>query len=99
MLAKLLTAIEKRCISRLGSTVATPTDAWVIQRPPMQTSKAWWTKETTRPAVSHQHTSCDDSQFPRNAEEITSLLAEYFCERYARKYQKEMCTPGKGKCC
>ena len=53
MQAKLLTAIEKRCISRLGSTQ--------LHIPPL-----------------------------RERGNDILLLAEYFLQRYARKYQKEM---------
>ena len=46
MQAKLLTAIEKRCISRLGSTQATPIDVRLICATNADIRR-WWTKETS----------------------------------------------------
>lgn len=90
MQAKLLTAIE--------SVVSV---VWEVRRlrplmcgssaPPMQTSVGWWTKETSAKTccIASTPSSCIFQPLRERGNDIL-LLAEYFLQRYARKYQKEM---------
>lgn len=90
MQAKLLTAIEKRQISRLGSTQATPIDVRLICA----------TNADVRRLVEEGHFR-QDLLYRINTIELSIpplrergndilLLAEHFLQRYARKYQKEV---------
>lgn len=90
MQAKLLTAIEKRQISRLGSTQATPIDVRLICA----------TNADIRRLVEEGHFR-QDLLYRINTIELSIpplrergndilLLAEHFLQRYARKYQKEV---------
>lgn len=90
MQAKLLTAIEKRQISRLGSTQAMPIDVRLLC--------------ATNADIHHlveEGSFRQDLLYRINTIELhipplrergsdILLLAEYFLQRYARKYQKEM---------
>ena len=90
MQSKLLTAIEKRQISRLGSTQAVPIDVRLICA----------TNADIRRMVD-EGSFRQDLLYRINTIEIhipplrergndVILLAEYFLDRYARKYKKEM---------
>ena len=90
MQSKLLTAIEKRQISRLGSTQAVPIDVRLICA----------TNADIRRMVD-EGSFRQDLLYRINTIEIhipplrergndIILLAEYFLDRYARKYKKEM---------
>lgn len=90
MQAKLLTAIEKRCISRLGSTQTLPIDVRLICA----------TNADIRRLVD-EGAFRQDLLYRINTIELhipplrergndILLLAEHFLQRYARKYQKEM---------
>jgi len=90
MQTKLLTAIEKRQISRLGSTQVLPIDVRLISA----------TNADIRRMVD-EGSFRQDLLYRINTIEIhipplrergndIILLAEYFLQRYARKYQKEM---------
>ena len=90
MQSKLLTAIEKRQINRLGSTQAVPIDVRLICA----------TKADIRQLVDEGNFR-QDLLYRINTIEIhipplrergndIILLAEYFLQRYARKYKKDM---------
>ena len=90
MQAKLLTAIEKRQINRLGSTQATPIDVRLICA----------TNADIRQLVEEGRFRQDllyrintiELHIPplRQRGDDILLLADYFLQRYARKYRKEM---------
>lgn len=90
MQAKLLTAIEKRQISRLGSTQTVPIDVRLICA----------TNADIRRLVEEGNFRQDllyrintiELHIPplRERGDDIILLADYFLKRYARKYQKEM---------
>lgn len=90
MQSKLLTAIEKRQINRLGSTQAVPIDVRLICA----------TNADIRQLVDEGNFR-QDLLYRINTIEIhipplrergndIILLAEYFLQRYARKYKKDM---------
>ncbi len=90
MQAKLLTAIEKRQITRLGSTQTTPIDVRLICA----------TNADIRHMVTEGHFRQDllyrintiELHIPplRERGNDILLLSEHFLQRYARKYQKEI---------
>ena len=90
MQAKLLTAIEKRCISRLGSTQATPIDVRLICAPNADIRRLVDEGDFRQDLLYRINTI--ELHIPplRERGNDILLLAEYFLQRYARKYQKEM---------
>lgn len=90
MQAKLLTAIEKRCISRLGSTQATPIDVRLICATNADIRRLVDEGDFRQDLLYRINTI--ELHIPplRERGNDILLLAEYFLQRYARKYQKEM---------
>ena len=90
MQAKLLTAIEKRCISRLGSTQATPIDVRLICATNADIRRLVDEGDFRQDLLYRINTI--ELHIPplRERGNDIFLLAEYFLQRYARKYQKEM---------
>ena len=82
MQAKLLTAIEKRQIVRLGGTQPTPIDVRLICA----------TNADIHRLVEEGHINTIELHIPplRERGNDILLLADHFLQRYARKYRKEM---------
>ena len=91
MQAKLLTAIEKRCISRFGKYALRPLMCG-SSAPPMQTSVGWWTKETSAKTCCIASTPSNSISPPLRGTRKRHPLAGrvFFCNGMPRKYQKEM---------
>ena len=90
MQAKLLTAIEKRQISRLGSTQAIPIDVRLICATNADIRRMI-EEERFRQDLLYRINTIELHIPPlRERGEDILLLADYFLQRYARKYQKEM---------
>ena len=90
MQSKLLTAIEKRQISRLGSTQATPIDVRLICATNADIRRLVDEGDFRQDLLYRINTI--ELHIPplRERGNDILLLAEYFLQRYARKYQKEM---------
>ena len=90
MQAKLLTAIEKRQISRLGSTQATSIDVRLICATNADIRHLVENGEFRQDLLYRINTI--ELRIPplRERGNDILLLAEHFLQRYARKYQKEM---------
>ena len=90
MQSKLLTAIEKRQISRLGSTQATPIDVRLICATNADIRRLVDEGDFRQDLLYRINTI--ELHIPplRERGNDIFLLAEYFLQRYARKYQKEM---------
>ena len=90
MQSKLLTAIEKRQISRLGSTQATPIDVRLICATNAAIRRLVDEGDFRQDLLYRINTF--ELHIPplRERGNDIHLLAEYFLQRYARKYQKEM---------
>ena len=90
MQAKLLTAIEKRQISRLGSTQATPIDVRLICATNADIRRMV-EEDRFRQDLLYRINTIELHIPPlRERGEDILLLADHFLQRYARKYQKEM---------
>lgn len=90
MQAKLLTAIEKRQISRLGSTQTIPIDVRLICATNADIRRMI-EEERFRQDLLYRINTIELHIPPlRERGEDILLLADYFLQRYARKYQKEM---------
>ena len=85
MQAKLLTAIEKRCISRLGSTQATPIDVRLICATNADIRRLVDEGDFRQDLLYRINTI--ELHIPplRERGNDILLLAEYFLQRYARK--------------
>ena len=90
MQSKLLTAIEKRQISRLGSTQATPIDVRLICATNADIRRLVDEGDFRQDLLYRINTI--ELHIPplRERGNDILLLAEHFLQRYARKYQKEM---------
>ncbi len=88
MQAKLLTAIEKRCISRLGSTQATPIDVRLICATNADIRRLVDEGDFRQDLLYRINTIELHIPVPGTRKVDILLLAEYFLQRYARKYQK-----------
>ena len=90
MQAKLLTAIEKRQISRLGSTQSTPIDVRLICATNADIRRMV-EEERFRQDLLYRINTIELHIPPlRERGNDILLLADHFLQRYARKYQKEM---------
>lgn len=90
MQAKLLTAIEKRQISRLGSTQSTPVDVRLICATNADIRRMV-EEERFRQDLLYRINTIELHIPPlRERGNDILLLADYFLQRYARKYRKEM---------
>lgn len=90
MQAKLLTAIEKRQISRLGSTQNTPIDVRLICATNADIRRMV-EEERFRQDLLYRINTIELHIPPlRERGNDILLLADHFLQRYARKYQKEM---------
>ncbi len=90
MQAKLLTAIEKRTINRLGNTKLIPIDVRLICATNADIHKLV-TQGTFRQDLLYRINTIELRIPPlRERGKDIMLLAEHFLQRYARKYQKEM---------
>ena len=90
MQAKLLTAIEKRQISRLGSTQSTPIDVRLICATNADIRRMVEEGRFRQDLLYRINTI--ELHIPplRERGNDILLLADHFLQRYARKYQKEM---------
>ena len=90
MQSKLLTAIEKRQISRLGSTQSVPIDVRLICATNADI-RAMVDEGNFRQDLLYRINTIEIHIPPlRERGNDVILLAEFFLERYARKYKKEM---------
>lgn len=90
MQAKLLTAIEKRQITRLGSTRPVSIDIRLITATNMDI-RSMVTEGTFRQDLLYRINTIEIHIPPlRERGNDLLLLADYFLERYARKYKKEL---------
>lgn len=90
MQAKLLTAIEKRTITRLGSTQATPIDVRLICATNADIQRLVEEGQFRQDLLYRINTI--ELHIPplRERGNDILLLADYFLQRYARKYHKEI---------
>ena len=90
MQSKLLTAIEKRQISRLGATDIIPIDVRLISATNVNIRQLVEEgKFPSRSVVSHQYDRDCHSSLRERGEDVL-LLADYFLQRYTHKYKKEI---------
>lgn len=90
MQAKLLTAIEKRCVSRLGSTSSSSIDVRIISATNADLHRRV-EEGLFRQDLLYRINTIEIRIPPlRERGNDIILLAEHFLSRYARKYQKEM---------
>lgn len=90
MQAKLLTAIEKRCVSRLGSTTSSSIDVRIISATNADLHRRV-EEGLFRQDLLYRINTIEIRIPPlRERGNDIILLAEHFLSRYARKYQKEM---------
>lgn len=90
MQAKLLTAIEKRQITRLGSTRSVPIDVRLISATNMNI-RAMVEEGTFRQDLLYRINTIELHIPPlRERGNDIQLLADYFLVRYTRKYKKEL---------
>ena len=90
MQAKLLTAIEKRQISRLGSTQSTPIDVRLICATNADIRRMVEEERFRQDLLYRINTIELHIPSLRERGNDILLLADHFLQRYARKYQKEM---------